>query len=83
MCIIVKSCEIVFSLNITDIYTVHVNIILDLLITYKNASALQIRTRMSTSDIVFFVTNNNENTYPKGGALMQMYRVVPQTKKGT
>jgi len=24
----------------------------------------------------------NENTYPKGRALMQMYRVVSQTKRG-
>ena len=23
-----------------------------------------------------------ENTYPKGRALMKMYRVVPQTKRG-
>ena len=31
--------------------------------------------------VVFFV-KNNENTYPKGRALMQMYRVVPITKRG-
>jgi len=31
--------------------------------------------------IVFF-TKNNENTYPKGRALMQTYRVVPRTKRG-
>jgi len=30
--------------------------------------------------VVFFV-NSNENTYPKGRALMQMYRVVPITKR--
>jgi len=29
-----------------------------------------------------FYTNNNEKTYPKGRVLMQMYRVVPQTKRG-
>jgi len=31
--------------------------------------------------VVFFV-KSNENTYPKGRALMQMYRVVPITKRG-
>ena len=30
-----------------------------------------------------FLNNNDENTYPKGRALMQRYRVVPpQTKRG-
>jgi len=28
-----------------------------------------------------FVMFSNGNTYPKGRALMQMYRVVPQTKR--
>jgi len=31
--------------------------------------------------VVFFV-KSNENTYPKGRALMHMYRVIPQTKRG-
>jgi len=31
--------------------------------------------------VVFFVESNG-NTYPKGRALMQMYRVVPITKRG-
>jgi len=31
--------------------------------------------------VVFFV-KRNENTYPNGRALMQMYRVVPLTKIG-
>ena len=30
--------------------------------------------------LVFFV-KSNKNTYPKGRALMQMYRVVHQTKR--
>jgi len=30
---------------------------------------------------IFFV-KSNENTYPKERALMQMYRVVPITKRG-
>jgi len=31
--------------------------------------------------VVFFV-KSNENTYPKGRALMYMYRVVPIPKRG-
>ena len=30
--------------------------------------------------VVFFV-KSNENTYPKGRALVQMYRIVPMTKR--
>ena len=30
--------------------------------------------------VVFFV-KSNEHTYPKGTALIKMYRVVPQTKE--
>jgi len=38
--------------------------------------------RMSTSNSKHgsFLLRNNENTYIKGRALMQMYRVVPKTK---
>jgi len=32
--------------------------------------------------MVVFFFKNDENTYPKGGAILQMYRVVPQTKRG-
>jgi len=31
--------------------------------------------------VVFFV-KSNQNTHPKGRALLQMYRVVPTTKRG-
>jgi len=31
---------------------------------------------------VYIILDFNENTYTKGRALMQMYRVVPITKKG-
>ena len=31
--------------------------------------------------MVDFFVKSNENTYPKGRALMQVYRVVPLTKK--
>ena len=44
---------------------------------------LSIRMRMDTSNNKhsIFLDKNNENTYTKGRALMQMYRVVPQTTK--
>ena len=35
-----------------------------------------------TVNMVVFVVKRNENTYPKGIALMQMYRVVPILKIG-
>jgi len=31
--------------------------------------------------VVFFI-KYDENTYPKGRAILQLYRVVPQTKRG-
>jgi len=34
-----------------------------------------------TVNMVVFFVKSNENTYPKGRALMQMYRVVPITKR--
>ena len=35
-----------------------------------------------TVNMVVFFVKSNENTYPKGRALIQMYRVVPKTKRG-
>jgi len=32
--------------------------------------------------MLVFVVKRDENTYPQGRALMQMYRVVPLTKRG-
>mgnify|MGYP000561975989 CR=1 FL=1 len=57
----------------------HVYIILDFPITYRNASVICLYKIVNM--VVFFV-KSNENTYPKGRALMQMYRVVPITKRG-
>ena len=37
---------------------------------------------IKTVNMVVFFVKSNENTYPKGRALMQMYRVVPITKRG-
>ena len=73
------------SRTVNNIYIyVQVNIILDFPITYKNASVLcQIECAClhQTVNRVFFSTKNNENTYPKWRALMQMYRVVPKSKR--
>ena len=62
----------------------HVYIILDVPITYKNASVLcqsECACLHKTVNMVVFFVKSNENTYPKGRALMQMYRVVPITKR--
>ena len=59
--------------------------ILDFPITHKNTSVLcqPIRMCISTSNSKHgsFLYKINKNTYPKGKAPMQMYRVVPQKKK--
>ena len=51
---------------------------------YKCFNALPIRRCMSTSNSKHgnFLFKNNEITYQKGRALMQMYSVVPQTIRG-
>ena len=57
----------------------HVYIILDFPITYRKASVLcqlECACLHKTVNMVVF-----ENTYPKGRALMPMYRVVPITKR--
>jgi len=61
---------------------VHVNIILDFPITYKNASVLcqsECACLHQTVNRVVFFTKTN---CPNGRVLMQMYRVVSQTKRG-
>jgi len=62
--------------------------ILDFPITYRNASVLcqsecafLHKTGNKKVMVVFFV-KSNENTNPKGRALMKMYRVVHITKRG-
>ena len=62
----------------------HVFILLDVPISYKNASVLcqsECACLHKTVNMVVFFVKSNENTYPKGRALMQMYRVVPITKR--
>jgi len=61
----------------------HVYIILDFLLTYRNASVLcqsECACLHKTVNMVVFFVKSNENSYPKGRALMHMYRVVLQTK---
>jgi len=62
----------------------HVYIILYFPITYKNASVLwqsECACLHKTVNMVVFLVKSNENTYPKGRALVQIYRVVPITKR--
>ena len=59
--------------------------ILDFPITYRNASVLcqsECTCLHKTVNMVVFFVISNKNAYPKGIALMQMYRVVPITKRG-
>ena len=57
--------------------------IFDFSITDRNASVLcqsECTCLHKTVNMVVFYVESNENTYPKGKALMQLYRVVPQMK---
>jgi len=62
-----------------------VYIILDFSITYRIDSVLcqsECVCLHKTVNMVVFFVKSNENTYPKGRLIMQMYRVVPITKRG-
>ena len=66
------------------IINVYVYIILDFPITDRNATVLcqsECACLQKVNTVVFFV-KRNDNTYTKGRALIQMYRVVPITKRG-
>jgi len=68
----------------TPIYF-HVNTILDFPITYRNVAVLcqsECACLHKTVNMVVFIVKSNVNTYPKGRALIQMYRVVPITIRG-
>ena len=63
----------------------HVYIIYDFPITYRNTSMLsqsECAGLHKTVNTLVFCVKSNENIYPKGRALMQMYRVVPISKEG-
>jgi len=65
-------------MSMTIIYF-HV-ILLDFPITYRNASVLcqsECTCLHQTVNMVVFFLKNNENTYPKGRSLIQIYKVVP------
>jgi len=77
--------EIVFSFNVknANIFPCLHNIRLSY-ITYRNDSVLcqsECTCLHKTVNMVVFFVKSNENTYPKGRALMQMYRVVPIMKR--
>ena len=51
-------------------------------ITYRFASVLcQLERACLHKNMAVFFVKTNENTYLKGRALMQMYRIVPQMKR--
>jgi len=63
----------------------HVNVILDVPIKYRHTSVLfqsECACQHKTVNMVVFFVKSKENFYPKGRALIQMYRVVPITKRG-
>jgi len=63
---------------------VHDNIILDFPITYINHSVLcqsECVCLHEPVNMVVLFFRSNDHTDPKGRALMQMYRVVPKTKR--
>jgi len=74
-----------FPLMLRTIIYLHVNIVLDFHITHRNGSMFCqsecARLHKTVNMVVCFV-KSNKNTYPKGRALMQMYRVVPIMKRG-
>ena len=64
---------------------IYVYIILVFPITYRNTAALcqsECACLHKSVNIAVFFVGSNENTYPKGKALMQIYKFVPQTKRG-
>ena len=63
---------------------VHVYIILDFPATYRSASVpfqSECTCLHKTVNMVVFFIKSNENTFPKGRALMQQYTVVPIRKE--
>jgi len=70
-------------MSVTLIYF-HVYIILDFPITYRSASVLcqtECPCLHEAVNMVVFFLKNDKNTYPKGRAIVQMYKIVSQTKR--
>ena len=59
----------------------HVYLILDFPIIYRNASVF-CQSECACLHQTVNLLKNNENTHPKGRALLQIYRVVRKTKRG-
>ena len=74
-----KCLKLYFPLMLRTIIYFYVYIILDYPITYKNPSVICESgcacLHKTVNMVVFVVKSNEKNTYPKGRALMQMYRV--------
>ena len=83
---IVKQFEILFSFNVKYNDTFPCLQILDVPIPYRNASVCFFQSECAslhkTVNMVVSFVKSNENTYPKGRALIQIHRVVPITKRG-
>ena len=82
---IVKLFEVVFPLMSRTIKHFHVYIILDFCIKFRNASVLcqsEYTCLHKAVNMEVFFVKSKENTYSKGKALVQMYRVVTITKEG-
>jgi len=64
----------------------HVYILSDFPITYTNVPVLcqsECTCLYKTVNMAVFYVKSNENKYPKGRALLQIYRVVPILNRGT
>jgi len=76
---------LVFLCQDNNIFPIFVYTILVFSMTLRNASVLcqsECACLHKTVNMVVFFVKGNENTYPKGRALMQMYGVVPITNRG-
>jgi len=78
---IVKSLKLCFPIMSRTIIYIHVYIILDFPITYRNVSVLcqsECACLHKTVNMAVFFVKSNENTYPKGRANVQS---CPSNKK--
>ena len=74
-----KKCEIVFSFNVKDNNIGPCSHNIRLSFFYKMLQPIKMLHK--TVKMVVFFVKNNENTYPKERALMQIYRVVCQMNR--
>ena len=77
--------EIVFSFKVKDNYEFPCLHNIRLFLNIRNASVLcqsECACLHKSVNMVVFYVKSNKNTFPKGRALMQIYRVVPHMKRG-